>query len=61
VDSLVRQQVAVVQGKVEELQTQALGRLPLEKAQLDDVQKKLESELKRLAGSAAGGLKLPKL
>ncbi len=61
VDSLVSQQVAAVQGKVAELQAQALQRLPLEKGQLDEVQKKLESELKRLAGSAAGGLKLPKL
>lgn len=61
VDKLVNQQIASLQGKVNDLQTQALQRLPIEKGQLDDVQKKLETELKRLAGSAAGGLKLPKL
>jgi len=61
VDSLVGQQVAALQARVSDLQAQALQRLPLEKSQLDEVQKKLETELKRLAGSAAGGLKLPKL
>jgi hypothetical protein len=61
VDSLVSQEVIALQGKVSSLQTEALQRLPVEEGQLDDVQKKLETELKRLAASAAGGLKLPKL
>ncbi len=61
VDSLVGQQVTALRGTVTELQTQALQRLPVEKGQLDEVQKRLETELKRLAGSAAGGLTLPKL
>lgn len=61
VDKLVDQQVTALQAKVSDLQTQALTRLPVERSQLDGVQKQLETQLKRLAGSAAGGLKLPKL
>jgi uncharacterized protein (TIGR03545 family) len=61
VDHLVDQQVTALRGKVGDLQSQALARLPVEKGQLEEVQKQLETQLKRLAGSAAGGLKLPKL
>lgn len=61
VDQLVDQQVTALQAKVSDLQTQALARLPVEKGQLDGVQKQLDTQLKRLAGSATGGLKLPKL
>ncbi|HSB55585.1 MAG TPA: TIGR03545 family protein [Gemmatimonadales bacterium] len=60
VDKLVDQQVAVLQTKVNELQTQALARLPVERGQLDDVQKQLEAQVKRLAGSVTGGIQLPK-
>jgi hypothetical protein len=61
VDQLVSQQVAALETKVNDLQSQALARLPVERTQLDGVQQQLETQLKRLAGSAAGGLKLPKL
>jgi uncharacterized protein (TIGR03545 family) len=61
VDQLVDQQVAALQTKVNDLQSQALARLPVERTQLDGVQQQLETQLRRLAGSAAGGLKLPKL
>jgi uncharacterized protein (TIGR03545 family) len=61
VDALVDQQVRALQGKVSEVQSQALARLPLEQSQLDQVQKQLDAALKRLAGAATGGLKLPKL
>ena len=61
VDQLVDQQVAALNTRVSDLQTQALAKLPVERAQLDDVQKGLEAQVKRLAGSATGGLKLPKL
>jgi hypothetical protein len=57
----VDQQVTALQTKVSELQTQALARLPVEKEQLEGVQKQLDTQLKRLASSATGGLKLPKL
>jgi hypothetical protein len=61
VDRLVAPQVTALQGKVNTLQEQVVDRLPVERGRLDDVQKKLEREVKRLAGSAAGGLRLPKL
>jgi predicted nuclease with TOPRIM domain len=57
----VAPQVTALQGKVNTLQEQVVDRLPVERGRLDDVQKKLEREVKRLAGSAAGGLRLPKL
>jgi uncharacterized protein (TIGR03545 family) len=60
VDKLVDQQVAVLHTKVDALQTQALAKLPVERGQLDEVQKQLEAQVKRIAGSATGGLKLPK-
>lgn len=60
VDKLVDQQVTVLNTRVSELQTQALAKLPVERSQLDEVQKQLEAQVKRLAGSAAGGIKLPK-
>lgn len=61
VDQLVSQQVAALDTKVNELQSQALARLPVERGQLDGAQQQLEAQLKRLAGAATGGLKLPKL
>jgi uncharacterized protein (TIGR03545 family) len=61
VDRLVAPQVTALQGKVNTLQEQVVDRLPVERGRLDAMQKKLEREVKRLAGSAAGGLRLPKL
>jgi hypothetical protein len=61
VDQLVNEQVAVLQAKVNDLQNQALARLPVDRSQLDGVQQQLETQLKRLAGSVTGGLKLPRL
>lgn len=61
VDRIVEQQVASLQAKVGEFSSQALARLPVEKSQLDGVQDQLDRQIKRLAGSAAGGLRLPKL
>lgn len=61
VDRIVEQQVAGLEAKVGEFSSQALARLPVEKSQLDGVQDQLDRQIKRLAGSAAGGLRLPKL
>ncbi len=61
VDQLVNTQVAALQGKMDALQAGALQKLPLEKDQVDGVQKQLEVQLKRLAGSVTGGISLPKL
>ena len=61
VDQIVEQQVASLKGRVGEFSGQALERLPLERSQLDQVQQRLDREVKRLTRSAAGGLSLPKL
>lgn len=61
VDALVDQQVTALRGRVTGLTTHIADRLPAERSQLDGAQKSLETQLKRLAGSAAGGLRLPKL
>lgn len=61
VDKLVDAQVQALSGKVDALQASALQKLPLEKDQVDGVQKQLEVQLKRLAGAATGGITLPKL
>jgi hypothetical protein len=61
VDQIVDQQVTALQTRVSGLQGDVLARLPAEKGQLDDAQKRLDAELRRLAGSAAGGIRLPKL
>lgn len=60
VDALVDQQVTALRGKVTGLSTQVADRLQLERSQLDGAQKSLQTQLKRLAASAAGGLHLPK-
>ncbi len=61
VDRLVDEQVSALRGKVNGVQSQMLERLPVERARLEEAQKSLDRELKRLAGSAAGGIRLPKL
>lgn len=61
VDAIVDQQVTALRTRVTGLQSQVTERLPLERSQLDGVQKQLEAQLKRLAGGAVGGIKLPKL
>jgi hypothetical protein len=47
-------QIAVVQ-------SEATGRVQAEKQQLDEVEKCLNAELKRLTGGLAPGIKLPKI
>lgn len=61
VDRIVDQQVATLHARVDALESQAIAKLPVERSQLDEVQKQLEAQVKRIAGSATGGLKLPKL
>lgn len=60
VDKIVDQQVATLHTKVDALESQALAKLPVEKGQLDQVQQQLEAQVKRIAGGATGGIKLPK-
>jgi uncharacterized protein (TIGR03545 family) len=61
VDGLVNQQITALRGKVTGFSGQIGDRLPAERGQLDSAQKALETELKRLAGAATGGIRLPKL
>lgn len=61
VDALVNDQVTALQGKVSGLENQFADRLPADRGRLDEAQRQLEAQLKRLAGSATGGIRLPKL
>jgi hypothetical protein len=61
VDGLVDHQITAARERVNGLSTQVANRLPVERGQLDTAQKSLETELKRLAGSVTGGIRLPKL
>ncbi len=57
VDRLVDEKVGPVKTKITGLQSDVAGRLGLQKQQLDEVQKQLESQLRTLTG----GLNLPKI
>ena len=59
VDSLVNKQVAQLRGQVNGLSSQLADKVPVERGKLDSAQRSLEAELKRYAGSALGGLRLP--
>jgi hypothetical protein len=61
VDSLVAAKVEPVKRQVSEVRTQAEGRLAVEQKRLDDVEKQLQAELKRLTGGLVPGIKLPKI
>jgi uncharacterized protein (TIGR03545 family) len=61
VDSLVAQKVEPLKRQIASVQSQASGRLQTEKHQLDEVEKRLNVELKRLTSGLAPGIKLPKI
>ena len=61
VDQIVEGQVTSLKAKVTALESQALQQLPLQKSQLDDLQRQLDQQLKRFGSRAAGALPLPKL
>lgn len=61
VDGLVAAQVEPVKRQVTEVRTQAEGRVASEGKRLDDVEKQLQAELKRLTGGLAPEIKLPKI
>jgi uncharacterized protein (TIGR03545 family) len=61
VDNLVAAKVEPVKRQVSEVRTQADQRLATERKRLDDVEKQLQTELKRLTGGLAPEIKLPKL
>ncbi len=61
VDSLVADKVEPVKRQIASVQSEATGRVQAEKQQLDEVEKRLNAELKRLTGGLAPGIKLPKI
>jgi uncharacterized protein (TIGR03545 family) len=61
VDSLVAGKVEPVKRQIASLQTEATSRVQTEKQQLDEVERQLNAELKRLTGGLAPGIELPKI
>jgi hypothetical protein len=61
VDSLVADKVEPVKRQVAALQTQATGRVQSEQQRIADVEKQLNTELRRLTRGLAPGIELPKI
>jgi uncharacterized protein (TIGR03545 family) len=61
VDSLVADKVKLVKRQIASVQSEATGRVQTEKQRLDEVEKQLNAELKRLTGGLAPGIELPKI
>jgi hypothetical protein len=61
VDSLVADKVEPVKRQVASVQKEATGRINAEKQRLDEVEKQLNAELKRLTSGLAPGIELPKI
>ncbi len=61
VDRLVDAQVEPIKREVAAVQTQMRQRIDAERMRLEEVQKQLDTELKRLTGGLAPGIKLPKI
>ena len=61
VDSLVADKVEPVKRQIAGVQTEANQRIQGEKQRLDEVEKQLNAELKRLTGGLAPGIELPKI
>ena len=61
VDSLVAGKVEPIKRQIASVQSEATGRVRTEKQQLDEVEKRLNAELKRLTGGLAPGIQLPKI
>jgi hypothetical protein len=61
VDSAVAQRVEPVRRQIADVRGQAESRLAAERKRVDDVERELQAELKRLTGGLAPDIKLPKL
>jgi hypothetical protein len=61
VDSLVADKVEPVKRQVASVQSEAIGRIKAQKQRLDEVEKRLNAELKRLTSGLAPGIELPKI
>jgi uncharacterized protein (TIGR03545 family) len=61
VDSLVADKVEPVKRQIASVQAEATKRVEAERQRVDDVEQKLQAELKRLTGGLVPGLELPKI
>ena len=61
VDSAVAKRVEPVRKQILAVRSEAETRLGLERKQVEDVERELQGELKRLSGGLAPGIKLPKI
>jgi uncharacterized protein (TIGR03545 family) len=61
VDSAVAERVEPVRRQIADVRGQAESRLGAERQRLDDVERELQAELKRLTGGLAPGIKLPRI
>lgn len=61
VDSAVAERVEPVRRQVAQVRSEAESRLAAERKRLDDVERELQAELKRLTGGLAPDIKLPRL
>ncbi len=61
VDSLVADKVEPVKRQIATVQTEANQRVQAERQRLDQVEKQLQAELKRLTGGLVPGIELPKI
>ena len=61
VDSLVADKVEPVKRQIASVQGEATKRVQAERQRLDEVEEKLQAELKRLTGGLVPGLELPKI
>jgi uncharacterized protein (TIGR03545 family) len=61
VDSLVADKVGPVKKQIASLQGEATQRVQAEQQRLEEVEKRLNAELKRLTGGLAPGIELPKI
>ncbi|HEX7335800.1 MAG TPA: hypothetical protein VF252_01230, partial [Gemmatimonadales bacterium] len=61
VDSLVADKVEPVKRQVAAVQAEATQRVQTERQRLDQVERQLQAELKRLTGGLVPGLELPKI
>jgi uncharacterized protein (TIGR03545 family) len=61
VDSVVAERVEPVRRQIADVRSQAESRLATEQKRLDDVERELQAEIKRLTGGLAPGIRLPKI
>jgi hypothetical protein len=61
VDSLVADKVEPVKKQIASVQGEATKRIEVEKQRLDEVERQLNAELKRLTAGLVPGIELPKI